>query len=475
MTKMHRCSTIECSLIKKKEVLNRLLAERVVDDGKVINIGVVFNICYSGISLVTAELEADFTIKQLNKDYNKKATNFDSGKNIYRKQSLKNTYLSYLNRSGAANLNFFKVQTRLTPLSIQSSEDITTLDINIKHKYPPINPDQYLNVWVVDLNNGLLGYAQFPWDVPKTTDGVVIAKGTFGRNPEYSTYNLGHTLTHESGHWFGLYHTFQETFNYDGGNIDYTESTSVEELKGDCVIDTPPQLNPTEGNPYKTPNSWPASKPIDERLSYRHMFINFMDYSDDLCMFMFTMDQVNKLRQMIYLYRPKILETVFPVPTPVPNKKFPLIIKIGFENSTKEGWQLINPDKKQIDSNVSDQGTLHGAKALRTRKKGRARIEVDLDGAIQATLTINVRALNNLTYIWVKDANNVLYYKKIAKRKNYRKYILTLPGPFNQKYLIQFGTNGTDMIYSYWDDIQISAYDYSTQIKVPKTVWKKRR
>ncbi len=78
--------------------------------------------------------------------------------------------------------------------------------------------------------------------------------------PEFS---LNKTLTHEVGHWLGLYHTFQETFDYVGGNIDYADGNAAEEIEektGDCVTDTPPQAAPTYGNPLTTPNVWPSSK-----------------------------------------------------------------------------------------------------------------------------------------------------------------------------------------------------------------------
>jgi len=105
------------------------------------------------------------------------------------------------------------------------------LDSNIKKVSPPVEPNRYLNLWIADFNNGLLAYAQFPWDNAPSTDGVVIAKGTFGRKPIYNEYNLNKTMTYEVGHWLGLYYTFQETFAYDGGNIDYQDGTQLKKLK----------------------------------------------------------------------------------------------------------------------------------------------------------------------------------------------------------------------------------------------------
>lgn len=464
---VRRCCTRECDMGTRSLILNKL-NKKIPDDGKTINIGVIFYVCYSGINQTQAEAEANFTIDQLNKDFNIKASNFNSGKSVYTDANLKSTYTKYLALAGDCNLNFFSVQVFVRPLPKQTSGEIDELDRNIKNKFPPIQPERYLNVWIVDFDNGLLGYAQFPWDKPLNRDGVVIAKGTFGKNPEYTEFNLGHTLTHEIGHWLGLYHTFQDTFRYDGGNIDYSDSTSVQELKGDCVIDTPPQLDPTEGNPYDTPNSWPSSQPFDENKSFRHMYMNFMDYSDDIAMFMFTKDQADKIRQMIRLYRPRVITSG--------TLNEDIVAVLGFESLKLEGWNLVNIG----DAEITGKGVLSGKYAFRSKRMGRAYTEVDLTDAKEATISINVNANNPETFIWVKSTDNVLYYKKLPTRKNYRRYILTLPKPYNtqssNKYWIQVGTNSrSDTRFTYWDDFRVVGYTGTVPNNLPKTSWKRKK
>src|SRR5690606_30046859 len=80
------------------------------------------------------------------------------------------------------------------------------------------DPNQYFNIWVMDINCGILGYAQFPSQSglpglinnggPANTDGVVILTSSVGStlapNPQGNTYNRGRTATHEVGHCFGL-------------------------------------------------------------------------------------------------------------------------------------------------------------------------------------------------------------------------------------------------------------------------------
>ncbi|MBI1797410.1 MAG: zinc metalloprotease [Candidatus Eisenbacteria bacterium] len=139
---------------------------------------------------------------------------------------------------------------------------------------PPWKPDTHLNLWVCPLGGGLLGYAQFPGG-PTATDGVVINVQAFGtKGTAKSPYNLGRTATHEIGHYFNLRHIWGDTPDCTGG---------------DGVSDTPNAAGPNFGKPAfptVTCNNGPNGD----------MFMNYMDYVDDSAMFMFTTQQVARMR-----------------------------------------------------------------------------------------------------------------------------------------------------------------------------------
>ncbi|EAA30940.1 zincin [Neurospora crassa] len=144
------------------------------------------------------------------------------------------------------------------------------------------------------LPDSLLGYSHFPVSLtgerqdatsPKDIfllDGVVIRSDTlpFGN---YAPYNLGRTATHETGHWFGLDHTFGA-----GGC----------EGKGDMIADTPFEASPAYGCPVGR-----DSCPDQEGLDPIH---NFMDYSDDGCMEEFTPLQKAYMHSAFETYRQNV-------------------------------------------------------------------------------------------------------------------------------------------------------------------------
>ena len=149
------------------------------------------------------------------------------------------------------------------------------------------DPTQYFNIWVVNISGGVLGYAQFPSSSglgglnanggAANTDGVVLLTSSVGRppeNPNPGPYNLGRTATHEVGHWLGLRHIWG-----DGpcGTDDF------------CA-DTPESDNSNFGCPV-----------THQSCGTTDMVQNYMDYTDDACMNLFTADQKARMDVVLNL------------------------------------------------------------------------------------------------------------------------------------------------------------------------------
>ena len=129
----------------------------------------------------------------------------------------------------------------------------------------------YLNIWVCNLGSGLLGYAQFPGG-GASTDGVVVDYAYFGNTGTATApFDLGRTTTHEVGHWLNLRHIWG-----DGG-------CGVDDFCGDTPESDAPNYNCATGHVSCLTTD---------------MVENYMDYSDDACMNLFTTDQKDRMNAL---------------------------------------------------------------------------------------------------------------------------------------------------------------------------------
>jgi Pregnancy-associated plasma protein-A len=163
-----------------------------------------------------------------------------------------------------------RTTTTKTSFSV-AADDVKSRETGGADPWPSLD---YLNIWVCgQLRSGanqILGYAQFPGG-PLETDGVVIANPYFGnQGTATDPFNLGRTATHEVGHWLSLRHIWGDDGQGCSGS--------------DFVDDTPNQAGPNFGKP-----SYPSV--TCNNGPHGDMFVNYMDYTDDAGMFMFTTGQ----------------------------------------------------------------------------------------------------------------------------------------------------------------------------------------
>ncbi|MBA3647064.1 MAG: zinc metalloprotease [Chitinophagales bacterium] len=148
---------------------------------------------------------------------------------------------------------------------------------------------KYMNIWVCNLTPPKLGFTTLPSGTKANpTDGVVVTYRAFGREGKYldPRYNLGRTCTHEVGHWLGLTHIWGD----DGGSCDGSDN----------IDDTPNQADANYGC---------VAFPHITCDNNGDMSMNYMDYSDDRCMYMFTIDQANEMIGILNTTRKSILSS----------------------------------------------------------------------------------------------------------------------------------------------------------------------
>lgn len=204
---------------------------------------------------------------------------------------------------------------RATKGIVRKQTNIRAFGINDDVKFTALggsdawDANSYLNIWVAPLTRGQVGFSSPP-GIRRELDGVVISCNAFGTTGiAQPPYNRGRTATHEIGHWLGLRHIWGDS---DCGN--------------DFIDDTPPQSGSTSGCPsgvISTCNNGPNG----------NMYMNFMDYTDDACISMFTAGQAALMRCLFDVQFPrnamlasKGLST--PVLPALPEENIPVSLKL---------------------------------------------------------------------------------------------------------------------------------------------------
>jgi hypothetical protein len=231
----------------------------VLPDGT-IQIPVVVNVLYRTASENVSDAQIQSQIDVLNEDF--AATNADYNNTPSLFQGV---------RSGNIGVRFVLdqvIRKSTTKRSWRTNDDMKKSN---KGGIDATSPTTKLNMWVCTLSGGILGYAQFPGGAA-ATDGVVILNTGFGRTGTASApFNKGRTATHEVGHWMNLRHIWGDA---TCGN--------------DQVGDTPLHTGANYGCPGFPTNSTCTGSPT-------MMTMNYMDYTDDACMYMFSAGQKSRM------------------------------------------------------------------------------------------------------------------------------------------------------------------------------------
>jgi hypothetical protein len=248
------------------------------DAPSLITIPVVVHILYDNASQNISDAQVQSQIDELNLDY--RAKNAD--------HSLVPAYFTPY----AGDMGFQFSLARVDPSGAPTSGIVRKytaiqyfgLDDRIKASAQggddAWDSDQYLNIWVGNLSGGVLGYASLPGG-PKSKDGVVIKTDVFGTINTSYPFNRGRTAVHEIGHWLNLRHLW--------GDADCGD---------DLVEDTPPQRGPTRGCPSGEQHSCGTTPHGD-------MYMDYMDFTNDACMFMFTAGQGQRMKALFAVGGPR--------------------------------------------------------------------------------------------------------------------------------------------------------------------------
>lgn len=243
----------------------------------VVTIPVVVHVLYNTTAQNISDAQVQAQINQLNADYARLNTDAGNTPSVWQSTAANcevQFCLAQRDPNGAATNGIIRKSTTVT--SFSSNDNAKHNSTGGDDAWPA---GSYLNLWSVNLGGGLLGYAQFPGGAA-ATDGVVVLYSSVGSLAQPGTaapYNYGRTLTHEVGHWLNLYHIWGD---------DGTACTGT-----DNVSDTPNQADENYGCPV-FPTVSCSNGPNGD------MFMNYMDYTDDGCMNMFTAGQKARMQAL---------------------------------------------------------------------------------------------------------------------------------------------------------------------------------
>ena len=240
-------------------------------DGSVITIPVVVHVIYNNANENISDAQIQSQLDVLNEDFRR--TNSDANNTWSQAADTEIEFcLATVDPNGNATSGITRKSSNKTSWGTNDA-----MKKSSQGGVDPWDTSQYLNMWVCNIGSGLLGYAQFPGG-SAATDGVVMGPNYFGSSDKGSGFYLsapfdkGRTTTHEVGHYLNLRHIW-------GDGACGTD---------DFVSDTPE----SDAANYGCSTGHSSCGTTD-------MVQNYMDYSDDSCMNLFTQGQKNRMRSIL--------------------------------------------------------------------------------------------------------------------------------------------------------------------------------
>ncbi|MBK0403668.1 PKD domain-containing protein [Adhaeribacter sp. BT258] len=366
-------------------------------------IPVVFHVLYNNQQQNISDLQILSQLDVLNEDFNR------------RNPDASNTPAAFLNVAGNPQVYFCLAsldpegkptngitRTQTNQASFEYTEN--KMKFTAQGGRDAWDRNLYLNIWICNLTNNILGFAQFPGG-PAATDGVTLLYRAVGRtplNPFPGPYNRGRTGTHEVGHWLGLRHIWGEADN------SCTDS--------DLIEDTPNQDGKSSGCP------------VFPRISCNNgpngdMFMNYMDYTNDACMNLFTLGQVDRMNAVLHTSRTALLQSN--TCSNVLNADFRAVPDAIFPGETTDFFYYSNGRQPTTFSWVFEGGT-----PRTSTEKNPQDIRYDAPGAYTVTLTV--------TDAFGSDTETKIGYLKVTENElqlypNPADRTLTIGAPADQK------------------------------------------
>jgi hypothetical protein len=244
---------------------------------QVIRIPVVVHVLYNAQHLNISDEQIKSQLNAMNRDFGRQ-----NGDTI-------NTPARFKPLAASVNIEFVlaTADPKGRPTNGVVRKQTTTTDWNMddKIKFTASGGDDawdsryYLNIWVGKMRS-LLGYSSAPGG-PVEKDGLVISPTAFGTQNVFAPYDMGRTVVHEAGHWMGLKHIWGDTYCGD-----------------DLVGDTPKQGGFTSGCPTTFRSSCDNNTMGD-------MYMNYMDFTNDACMNLFTLGQAERMMTLFQAGGPR--------------------------------------------------------------------------------------------------------------------------------------------------------------------------